>query len=142
MLVLLLVGSAHPDWLGKQKPVSDLDEVDFHNLKTVLANTTGFFTLPYVLAETSNLLGFGKRRSATILLWQQLNIFMSQCEELSSNSHDLISDEMLMRTGLTDLAILLLVRNGSVVVTEDYALFGHLSKVGVPVTNIRHLRPI
>jgi hypothetical protein len=142
MLVLLLVGNAHPDWLGKQKPVSDLDEVDYHNLNNLLSDAKGFFTLPYVLAETSNLLGFGKRSTATIQLWQQMNLFMEQCEELPTNSRDLICDPSLVKIGLTDLAILLLVRNGSTVITEDFALFGRLSELQVPVNNIRHMRPL
>lgn len=142
MLVLLLVGNAHPDWLGKQKPVSNLDEVDYYNLNKVLSDAKGFYTLPYVLAETSNLLGFGKRSTATFELWQKMKMFMDQCEELPTNSRDLIREPSLLKIGLTDLAILHLVRNGSTVITEDFALFGRLSELQVPVNNIRHMRSL
>ena len=142
ILLLLLVGRAHPDWLGKRKPVSDLDDLDYRNLIETLADDKGFVTLPYVLAETSNLIGFGKRNSATKELHVLFQRFMKTCEELSVDSEPLISDDAMFNHGLTDFAILSLVRGGVVTITEDFALFGKLSSLGLPVQNLRHKRPI
>ena len=141
-LVLWVVGNSHPDWLGQKKPVTDLDSIDFDNLSALIADARGFLTLPYVLAEASNLLGFGKRNTATEAIYAQFLKYVEASEELQVNSRILVSDYALRKTGLTDLAILRLVRSQAVVVTTDFALFGLLTDISVEAKNLRHMRSI
>lgn len=140
VLVLLLVGKAHPDWLGR-KPVSEFDQDDLRNLERILDDAKGFVTLPYILAETSNFL-FGKRSSSSPLVSGAFRNFMSVTEELPVSSHELTLSDDWQPLGLTDYAILSLIRDGAVVVTVDFALTGQLEFLGVPVINLRHKRII
>ncbi|WP_204114913.1 hypothetical protein [Shimia biformata] len=141
-LILWLVGSTHPEWLGKRKPVSDLDEEDYTNLNEILSDAKAFVTLPYVLAETSNLIGFGKRNTATPALFLQFRRYVENCQELKAVSQELVARDAMSSHGLTDYAIITLVRNGVVTVTQDFKLFGVLQELGLPVENLRHRRKL
>lgn len=139
LLLLLIVGSAHPDRVGRDKKLKNFEFDDLRVLREEIAGAGIFFTLPYILAEVSNLLGIGKRNEATTEIVSHFISFVSKAEEIAVVSRDVAGEPIFARYGLTDTATLRLRAHRVRVLTVDYALHGKLVDIGIAATNLRHL---
>lgn len=62
-------------------------------------------------------------------------------KELHVEKDELLTAEHLPTLGVTDTAIIQLARRKEyLVVTDDFALYGHLETFGCDVVNLNHLR--
>lgn len=139
VLVLFIVGHAHPKWIGQQKPVSDFTDDDFVNLMKLLEGTITFVGLPNILTEVSNHFGFGRRNTATTKVAECFESFCQQLDEIYVESDGLVRDPSFRNFGLTDSAILSLRRADVEVITVDFGLHGKLLEIGVRSQNLRNL---
>jgi hypothetical protein len=137
VLILLLLGRADPANFGKHKRLDIFVLDDLKNLEAILRDATGFVTLPYILAQCSDLMKIGDRAPSAVV--QMYEKFVMQAEEIDCRSKDIIESQYFRRLGLTDAAIIQLVRDRVHVVTVDYELFGVLCDRGVIATNLRHM---
>jgi hypothetical protein len=137
----LIIGTAHPDRIGRDKKLKNFDFEDLRVLREEIAGAGIFVTLPYILAEVSNLLGIGKRNEATLEIVSHFISFVSKAEEIAVVSRDVASEAIFARYGLTDTAILRLLSHRVHVLTVDFALYGKLVDIGIAATNLRHLSP-
>ena len=138
LLVLMLVGASHPDWIGNRKPVGNFAPTDFDYLVNSLEGVGGFLTTPHILTETSNLLGIPKRSSATSALVSMFVKFVEKSVEIPVSSREIVSVSAFLRFGLTDTGIMMMRAERAKILTVDFALFGKLSELGMNVENIRH----
>lgn len=139
VLILLILGRADLANFGKHKRLDIFDRDDLTNLETTLHDATGFVTLPYIMAEFSNLINISKASISAVAMFER---FISQAEELDCRSEDIIKNPHFRRLGLTDAAIIQLARGRMHVLTVDHALFGILSEIGINTTNLRHRTPL
>jgi len=96
-------------------------------------------TTPNILTEASNLLGNCSTPDQG-KLWK---VFASKIETLGEkylDSQRVSKTPMFSKFGLTDSAIIELVREKYLVLTDDAALFQYLEKNGIDVLNFTHLR--
>lgn len=137
LLVLLVLGGSDRSLIGRHKRLKNFDQVDFDGLETILRDATVLVTLPYILAETSNLIGVGKR-DASLDAMNRFEFFIRQADEYEVKSEAIIGSPYFRRFGLTDTAIIHLIRDRVHVLTVDHALCGILDDVGIKTTNLRH----
>jgi hypothetical protein len=110
---------------------------------TLLANLIGQFellvTTPHILAEVSNLSG-----KLPAQLHAPFREFFARAipnlEEQTVAASRLAEAPQFVRFGITDTAISMVAREQFLVLTEEAALYGHLSKQGVDVINFSHIR--
>lgn len=136
VLILLILGRSDPSNFGKHKRLDIFDRDDLMNLETTLRDAAGFVTLPYILAECSNLINIGKASIPAVAMFEQ---FISQAEEMDCRSEDIIKNPYFRRLGLTDAAIIQLARDRVHVVTVDNALCNVLLDKGIIAINLRHM---
>lgn len=137
-VLLLLAGRTHPEWIGSRKPVSNFAQDEYVGMTSLLKRCNQVLTLPNILTEVSNLIGVGKRNTATDALCATFRKYLETTEELYVESEPLSHHPSFRQFGLTDTAILTVVKQGVHVVTADFALFGKLETLGCKVTNLRH----
>jgi len=122
--------------VGTHRRLKNFDSNDLNLLLTLVSEYHSFLTLPYILAETSNLLGIGKRAPAEAVA--AYLTFAKSAEELPVESGILIDQPVFARFGLTDTAILALSRSDTHVLTVDHGLHSELLKLEIQSTNLRH----
>ena len=139
-LVLFLCGSLRPDLIGTRKTSHHtLDQ--FRQLNAELEKTSKHISLPNILTEASNHLGAGQQQpvdgSASALSAYILNL-----DEIYQPSQEVVKISEYMNVGLADAAIISCVpclkKENIRVFTQDYELYGRLSKYGVDCVNIMH----
>lgn len=136
LLVLLILGGSDQNLIGSHKRLRNFNLEDFKGLEMVLSDATGFVTLPYILAECSNLIGIGKNAPpAAVILFER---FVRKADEIATKSEEVVQHQYFRSFGLTDSAIIYLVRDRVHVVTVDHALHGVLVDLGIRSTNLRH----
>lgn len=136
VLILLILGRADLAHFGKHKRLDIFDRDDLTNLETTLRDATGFVTLPYIMAEFSNLINISKASISAVVMFER---FISQAEELDCRSEDIIQNPYFRRLGLTDAAIIQLARDRLHVVTVDNVLCNVLLDKGIMAINLRHM---
>lgn len=137
-VLLLLAGRTHPDWIGTRKPVSNFAQDEYAGMTSLLKRFNHILTLPNILTEVSNLIGVGKRNTATDALCAAFSRYIQTTQELYVESEPVSHHPSFRQFGLTDTAIQSIVKQGVHVITADFALFGKLERLGGKVTNLRH----
>jgi len=138
-LLLFLIGNANRRALSptsKHERLSAFTQDDLDAVNMACQSAKSMVTLPYILAETSNLMKIGKTASASET-YGFLN-FVKNADEISQKSVQIIKHPSVQKFGLTDSAIAQINRRGVKVMTVDYGLYGFLTKRGVEVENLRH----
>jgi len=140
ILILYFVGNLNPLRIGKHKRTTKYLPNDFDLLSNLISLFHNrIITTPNILTEVSNLLG----NCETLEQKRLWDIFMSGIsilEEKYLPSQSLCQTPIFTRLGLTDSAIIELVREKYLVLTDDAILFQYLEKNGIDVLNFTHLR--
>ena len=141
ILLLLFVGSVERRLIERfKRTVSRGFEASDYEL---LTNFLKLFddrvvTTPHILTEVSNLAGqLGSQKQRFFSYFAK---GISQLIEHCEPSKNLAQVESFVKFGLTDAAIIDLVKGQFLVLTEDFPLANYLSQQGVDVINFNHLR--
>ena len=106
LLVLLILGGSDQNLIGSHKRLRNFSLEDDKGLEVVLSDATGFVTLPYILAECSNLIGIGKNAPpAAVILFER---FVRKADEIATKSEEVVQHQYFRSFGLTDSAIIYL----------------------------------
>jgi rRNA-processing protein FCF1 len=142
ILLLLFIGSFDRLLITKFKRTGDRFTVDdFDLLLNLLTQFERVVTTPNILSEVnglSNQMGepirarFFSDFARKIPLLDEQYVASSQAAQV----------EAFPKVGLTDSAIIHLVRGNYLVLTDDLTLYGFLEKAGIDALNFNHLRPI
>ncbi len=65
---------------------------------------------------------------------------IGKLEEETRSARQIAGEERFVRFGLTDTALMLIAPGNYLVLTEELALYEHLSRAGVDVINFNHIR--
>lgn len=141
ILLLRFVGSVDRRLIERFKRTRDrgFEASDYELLTNFLALfESRIVTTPHILTEVSNLAGqLGQQKQRFFAYFAK---GISQLIEHCEPSKNLAQVESFAKFGLTDTAIIDLVKGQFLVLTEDFRLSNYLSKQGVDVINFNHLR--
>ena len=139
-LVLFIYGSLRPDLVGTGKTKNHTRGM-FAQLNGAVSEASTHISLPNVLTEASNHLGSGKQQQVPNSA-QALSAYILKLREVYQPSKDVIQIGEYLNVGLADAAIISCIpqfkREGVRVFTQDWELYGRLSKQGVDCINIMH----
>ena len=123
LLVLLIVGQVSRSLIGKHKRLRAYSEVDFDLLTKIRTGFSSMVVTPNTSTETSNLIAYGVNGPLRMRLMAALGLFLRSAKELYQPSSVVSERGEFMRLGLTDAALLSVLDEQSVLLTDDNALF-------------------
>ncbi len=139
LLVLLVVGTASPEFIGRHKNTKIYSKSDYHLLKSIVAEAKKVLTIPNILTETSNLVRqFGEPARSRIS--ESFNKVIGPFEEQYIASHGTMTRSEFNRFGLTDCAILEGLQKSYRFITVDLELWILALKHNYWADNFNHLR--
>ena len=139
LLLVLIVGAMDGTQIERFKRTRAYSPGDYALLAEFVGGFQRMLNTPNVLTEVSNLLGQlaePLRRRALLAL----GILTGQIEERFHASRELVSEPRFPLLGLADASIIRAVDQDVTVLTDDLALYLHLSGAGVEAINFNHLR--
>jgi rRNA-processing protein FCF1 len=143
LLLLLLVGRYVPQAIGDFKLLTNqgFTVTDFEQLRQLVSAFSKIIITPHIMTEVSNQCGQYKRRSRLDLM-AGIAELISQCAEEFRSSKELVVRADFPAFGLTDTAISAVTPGSYLVLTKDFALASHLSKLGVDALNFTQFRDL
>lgn len=139
LLVLLVVGLTKRSLIEKHKRTKSYEQEDFDLLIEVLSNFDQIVVTPHILTETSNLASQIGEPAMTNIRQTLLNLLDEQKEEYEA-SISIGKHQSFLRLGLTDCAILNLVKNNLPLITVDLDLYLSALSINHDTVNFNHLR--
>lgn len=139
LLLLLIVGSADRDQIGRFKRTRMYTAEDFDLLAGYIDQFDGLLVTPNVLTEVSNLAGQGTDPFRS-RLFATIGLLAAQVTEEYVPSVTVTGEPEFIRLGLTDISILLATGERAAVLTDDLPLYLKLARSGVSTVNFNHLR--
>lgn len=139
LLVLLVVGTASRDYIGRHRRLRDYDESDFDLLLGVIAPASQIIVTPNTLTETSNLVSQISEPARTHIaaaFWLLVTTF----DERYIASTRAAKQAEFPRLWLTDSVLLDELANSHVLLTADLDLYLAASRKGYSAINFNHLR--
>ena len=139
LLVLLVVGLASKDLIGKHKRLCEFSVADFDLLTVILRAHSHLVVTPNVWTETSNLsrqIGEPARNRISAVM----RGLIDQSEEAYVTSASAAASDEFVRLGLTDAALLEVKPISIPFVTSDLDLYLAAQKAGREVVNFNHIR--
>lgn len=139
LLVLLILGLASKDLIGRHKRVREYSVADFDLLARILGGYRPIVVTPNVWTETSNLV----RQTAEPLrsnVGHILRKLISDADEAYVTSKSASEREEFLRLGLTDAGLLELKPSTIPLLTVDLDLYLAALKLGRAAINFNHLR--
>jgi len=118
---------------------SSFTSEEFQLLARIIGQFDVLITTPHVLTEVSNLAG-RLPASLHIPFRTFFAAVIKQLVEGNAAAVDLSLAPHFVRFGIADTAISLVARGKYFVLTEEVALYSHLSANGVDVMNFNHVR--
>ena len=140
LLIGYLVGTIHPRHLAICRATTKyFGEEDFPLLDRFLAQFDRIITTPHVLTEVSNLAGRlpDSLHTEFRLLFR---VMIGRFSEQFKSSQTVSEHNDFLRFGLTDTAISMIAPSRYLVLTDDVALYGLLTKRKVDVINFNYVR--
>lgn len=141
ILLLFFVGSVERRLIErfKRTKARGFEESDYELLTSFLKLFNDrVVTTPHILTEVSNLAGqLGSRKQRFFSYFAK---GISQLIEHCEPSKNLAQVESFVKFGLTDAAIIDLVKGQYLVLTDDFRLSNYLGKQDIDVLNFNHLR--
>ena len=139
LLVLLVVGLTDRSLITKHKRTRTFEPEDFDLLIKLLASYDQMLITPHILTEVSNLVSqIGEPVKKTVLL--TLSNLISAHQEVFEPSSEISKHEQFLKLGLTDCAILDLIKGNTPFVTVDLDLYLIASRKSKLATNFNYLR--
>jgi predicted nucleic acid-binding protein len=141
VLLLHIIGEADPKIIGKHKSVANIfDARAFHTLQAYLLGFQKIDTLPWILAETSNLLRQHRDPEKQKLI-ETFERFVALSTESVFPSAKASVDPSHRRLGLIDAAILCSAKRQTTILTTDLDLFLEATRRKITAVNFTHLLP-
>ncbi|TXM67111.1 hypothetical protein FV222_24890 [Methylobacterium sp. WL103] len=141
LLVLLIVGTASPSFIGRHKRTQTYTVEDFQLLLSLIAAAESCLFTPHVLAETSNLVRqFGKPGLTDIL-----NVFCGMVErtrEVQVRGLEAVRRPEFAYLGLTDAGLLTVDAGDVTLLTDDFDLYRASLSAGRRPINFSHQREV
>ena len=141
LLLLYIVGKYDPERIPKFKRTMSFTIEEFELLSRFLDLFEKLVTTPNVMTEVSNHL----RQLPEYLRSSFFNDFAARLpsfEEHYRSSAVLASSPVFSRFGLTDCAIVDLVKESHLVLTDDFPLAGYLQSQQIDVIKFNHIRTL
>lgn len=140
ILLLYFVGSFDRNRIPDFKRTKQFAVEDFDCLRKFLSRYRNVVTMPHILSEVNSLSGqLGE--PARTKFFAEFATRIRTLDEQYVPSSDASEEVSFPKLGLTDSAILHLAGKGGYrVLTDDFTLYGFLTKAGVDVVNFNHLR--
>jgi len=140
LLVLLIVGLTDPNLISKHKRTKSYEKEDFDLLAKILSKYDQVVVTPHILTETSNLVSqIGEPTMS--LLRKTLLALLEEQKEVFQESIDIGKHTSFIRLGLTDCAILNIIKSELPLITVDLDLYLMAVKENENTVNFNHLRP-
>ncbi len=140
LLVLLIVGLTDPNLISKHKRTKSYEKEDFDLLAKIIYNYDQVVVTPHILTETSNLVSqIGEPTMS--LLRKTLLALLEEQKEVFQESIDIGKHTSFIRLGLTDCAILNIIKSELPLITVDLDLYLMAVKENENTVNFNHLRP-
>lgn len=142
LLILLVVGQASVDYIGKHKCLKEFTVSDYQLLIGLISQASSIRFTPNTLTETSNLLKHIKdpaRSDISRKFAEIINAF----DESYVGSRMGVRQEEFVRLGLTDSILLCLASDPSIVlITTDLGLYLAAMNKRLNVLNFNHHRDL
>jgi hypothetical protein len=139
LLVLLVVGTFDRRLIAKHKRTRKFTQEDFDKLLGVIAGYSQIIVTPNVLTETSNLLQQTDNTTSRRLL-NALRQMLSRLNERFVASIDAAAAPHFLFLGIADSAVLHAPPAGSVLLTDDLALYLQAARSGHTAFNFTYLQ--
>lgn len=141
LLLVYFVGCYDPSRVPKFKRTDTFTTEDFYILERVFNFFNRVVTTPNVLTEVNSLSNQLPEPFKTEY-YAKMSEQISSLEEHYIASSKICSLEHFKKFGLTDSAIIDLVRDKYLVLTDDFKLANYLQSVSIDVINFNHIRPL
>ncbi len=139
LLVLLIIGLTDRRFIAKHKRTRSFEVEDFELLTNALANYDQIIVTPHILTEASNLISQTDEPTTSAVRATLLKLLESQKEEFEA-SVEIAKHNSFLRLGLTDCAILRLIKEDISLITSDLDLYLTAAKSNNNAINFNHLR--
>lgn len=139
LLVLLLLGRTSTEHIETFHRTRQYTVDDYHLLLETVDTYDALVVTPHVLTETSNLLGQLADPLRTTCR-RTLAAMVPQWQEHQAAASALVQEEVYLRLGLTDSAVVQLGRTNVTVLTDDLDLYLATATAGRNPINFTHLR--
>lgn len=139
LLVLLVVGLASSELIGRHKRLKAYSASDFQLLSTYLSMASAVMLTPNTLTETSNLVR-NIEKPAKTRIGLVLNSFVLNAGETYVAGAAAVARPEFFRLGLTDSALLAPEFSELTLLTADLQLYLAALRAGRSAINFNHLR--
>jgi hypothetical protein len=138
ILLLLLVGTMDRKFIRSHRRTAVFTPEDFDLLQEKLRLYSSIVTTPSVMTEVSNLLGNDFHEVAAEFLVSLCTPFV----EVIRGKEIVLAQEGFARLGYADASIIAALAEGTVLLTDDLALYLQVLYLGSEAINFNHLRRI
>ena len=142
LLVLLIVGTTDPSYVGRHRRLRAYDKSDFDLLIEFIRPMSALVVTPYILIETSNTLLSGIGEPARSHIADTFRQLVGSLDERFVHSTRAVEQPEFPRLWLTDAAVLMELVNSHVLLTADLDLYLAASQRGYTAINFNHLRQL
>lgn len=141
LLLVYFIGKYDPSRIAKFKRTQTFTSEDFRLLESAFSFFGKIVTLPNILTEVSNL---SNQLPENIKpdYYGQIGRIIANLEEHYLTSDKICSLAHFKQFGLTDSAIISLVKDKYLVLTDDFRLANYLESIGIDVINFNHIRTL
>ena len=141
LLILLVVGLASPDYVGKHKRLGDYTADDFDLLSDILSRVARIIVTPNILTETSNL-AVQIPEPARSHIAETFGAIVNGVDERYVPSRQAAGRPEFARLGLSDAAVLEMADEDATLLTADQGLYLAALNSGRPAENFMYLRKV
>lgn len=141
LLILIIVGSFDPKIIPRFKRTSKYLEDDFSLMINFIKFFDNIITTPNILTETCNLslnLNFETENG----LYRTFAKIIYSLRENYVTSIDLPKENAFFQFGISDSAIIELCKQGRLLLTDDFPLYGYVTAQGMDAINFNHIRTL
>lgn len=122
LLTLLVAGNVDTKLIAKHRRLQKYNVDDYLELCLLLEAVEKVYVIPNTLTEASNLLSQHGEPERS-LLFDQLQVLIQNCREITINSITASQNRVFRRLGLTDAALLEAVKPDTPLLTVDIELY-------------------
>lgn len=142
LLLLYLIGGLRRELIRSFKRTSNFSEAEFLLLAQIITHfNRSVTTTPHILTEVSNFLSQHHEPERSALL-KFLGDSISSWNEEQPAAKQLVRRDFFPRFGLTDTGIVDVSRSSFLVLTNERALAGFLTKRNIAVLNFQDLKSL
>jgi len=140
ILLLLVVGSVAPEFVGQHKRLKAYDLDDYRIVMSFLVGMDTVVTTPNVATELVNLVGQGVTEPIRTRLFVYLRDWLPALPERYVETAQAVTVPEFARLGLTDSVWLAALSPDTELLTDDIDLYLAVLRRGLQVTNLNHIR--